>query len=734
MNAPVSTTNIAIKTAVSDELIVNRDGSTSVQATSDLALQLASSWPLQISGNAGKLFTTYASLAATAYGEFTPWVFADPDINKNGLYRWNGASWVWSLPLPFSFLIASNFGAGTAAAIKATTLSPVSTAALILLPIADDYAGVAATVSFNGGQALAIKSSIGEDVTRLAAGSVVYGVISGNTFRLANDEAIASLIYEARDDAEDAADRSEAARAGSEAARDIAAGYASDAISGGMEPGLSTIVGMGAITIPVGINAVRINGLHSAGDGGGGLYIRADEEPTHGRKWQDASGAWFEDVSKPIFIAATGQSNFEILRAKDWTPARNLRIWDNTIADIDDVGSAFVEPNPTLIGAPLAFANAIALANPGQAVFLVVVADGGQPISQWLPGASAPDIYAALKANVEPALMAANVPEIDTMLWWQGETGGGSQSYVGDFETVQSRFKSEGWFRDETPLVVFGVSPSNIGGGSARKQINMTLQMCCGKAPSSRMYVNTGQFSDPSYWVDQNHMTADGYEKVGRMAAYQFLGRSAGNSPGLSVDFETGNVGIGMTFTQAGFARNRNAYGNPTPAVTSLFHGVEVDNVYPEMRLHGYGSAAGIGGLFTGCASGGTGAAPTSVKSGALLAALQGAGRTVDGVGGATGIGATIRLVASEDWAPTARGSQIEFMVPENGTGNAVLAGSVRHNRDWVFERNIIFKPQAAAVPSINGQMSFELASDTSLIIRVRGSDGVVRSANLALS
>ncbi|MDH0115886.1 sialate O-acetylesterase, partial [Rhizobium pusense] len=533
---------------------------------------------------------------------------------------------------------------------------------------------------------------------------------------------------------EEDADRSfdEAERA--ESARDVAAGYASDAVSQGNVPIYATLDGMAALSIPSGINAVRVNGLHSAGDGGGGLYIRADGVPSHARKWQDADGEWFEDISKPIFIAATGQSNFEILRAKNWTPARNLRIWDNTIADIDDVGSTFVEPDPTLIGAPLAFANAIALANPGQAVFLVVVADGGQPISQWLPGASAPNIYAALKANVEPALVAANVPEIDVMLWWQGETGGGSQTYVDDFETVQTRFKSESWYRDETPLVVFGVSPSNIGGGSARRQINMTLQMCCGKAPSSRMYVNTGQFSDPSYWVDQNHMTADGYENVGRMAAYQFLGRSAGNSPGLSVDFETGNVGIGMTFTQAGFARNRNAYRNPTPAVTSLFHGVEADGTYPEMRLHGYGSVAGIGGLFTGCASGGTGAAPTAVKSGALLAAFQGAGRTADGIGGATGIGATIRIVASEDWAPTARGSQIEVMVTENGTVNAVLAGSVRNNRDWVFERNIIFRPQASAIPSINGQMAFELASNTSLIVRVRGSDGVVRSANLVLS
>ncbi|XHE13684.1 SGNH/GDSL hydrolase family protein [Agrobacterium deltaense] len=322
MNAPVSTTSIALKTVISDELIVNRDGSTSVQATSDLALQLASSWPLQISGNAGKLFTTYAQLAATAHGEFTPWVFADPDVSKNGLYRWTGAVWVWSLPLPYSFLIASNVSAGTPSAIKATTLSPVSTAALILLPIAEDYTGDAATVSFNGGAALTIKSNVGEDVTRLVAGSFVYGVISGGVFRLANDEAIASLIYKARDEAVSAANRADAEADRShdeadrsEAARDVAAGYASDAISGGMDPGLSTVVGMGAITIPVGINHFHVVGYNEVGDGGGGLYIDQNNGSNDtfvtadGRTWYRAKDVSSERLRLPdayLGYVATG--------------------------------------------------------------------------------------------------------------------------------------------------------------------------------------------------------------------------------------------------------------------------------------------------------------------------------------------------------------------------------------------------------------------------------------------
>ncbi|NRF09385.1 SGNH/GDSL hydrolase family protein [Agrobacterium pusense] len=41
MNAPVSTTYISDRTVVSDELIVNREGSTALQKTSDLAMQIA---------------------------------------------------------------------------------------------------------------------------------------------------------------------------------------------------------------------------------------------------------------------------------------------------------------------------------------------------------------------------------------------------------------------------------------------------------------------------------------------------------------------------------------------------------------------------------------------------------------------------------------------------------------------------------------------------------------------
>lgn len=63
MTAPVYTTSIALKTAVSDELLVNRDGSTAVQNTADLAVQLASTGAV-----AASIANTNSKIEAAAQG------------------------------------------------------------------------------------------------------------------------------------------------------------------------------------------------------------------------------------------------------------------------------------------------------------------------------------------------------------------------------------------------------------------------------------------------------------------------------------------------------------------------------------------------------------------------------------------------------------------------------------------------------------------------------------------
>jgi hypothetical protein len=46
----------------------------------------------------------------------------------------------------------------------------------------------------------------------------------------------------------------------------------------------------------------------------------------------------------------------------------------------------------------------------------------------------------------------------------------------------------------------------------------------------------------------------------------------------------------------------------------------------------------------------------------------------------------------------------------------------------------LVLEPQASVTPHRPGSMVFQLTSDTALTVRVRGLDGVVRSATLTLA
>jgi hypothetical protein len=254
--------------------------------------------------NGGLVFPTLSSLEAELdYPARTmAWVIGDDTVANNGIYRKLGSSgsgsWERMADLPYNVIRASDAGAGGANSIDATTSIPISDSALVMMNVFETNTGSPVYVSFNGSANYRIVTSSGNDVVAggLVSGSWIYGVISGDTFRLANDEAVASLIAANRTGAETARTGAETARAAAEAARDIAAGYAADAVSQGNVPVYSTTAAVSALTVPVGINAIRVNGNAAVGDLGGtheGIATREASEPTYGPKFQDASGVWF---------------------------------------------------------------------------------------------------------------------------------------------------------------------------------------------------------------------------------------------------------------------------------------------------------------------------------------------------------------------------------------------------------------------------------------------------------
>jgi hypothetical protein len=67
-------------------------------------------------------------------------------------------------------------------------------------------------------------------------------------------------------------------------------------------------------------------------------------------------------------------------------------------------------------------------------------------------------------------------------------------------------------------------------------------------------------------------------------------------------------------------------------------------------------------------------------------------------------------------------------------TDNAIDLGTTTVRYRNVYARQLTLLPPASATPASNGDMLFELTSDTTLKIKVKGSDGVVRSVSLTLA
>lgn len=240
------------------------------------------------------------------------WVINDAVPGYNGIYEKAGnpgsGSWSRVADLPYSFILASNSGAGTANAIQASTVIPVNSSALVTLNIAATNTNSPVTVSFNGGAALTIKAFDGANIIAggLAQGMVVAGFISGSTFRLISDQsrtALISAISAAVAAAETAQAGSEAAQSSAEDARDLAQQYAADAavVSGVSVPIYNSIATATAATIPAGVKSIRTsfyapNYAVPATLKGGANYKRTNSQPAHPLKFRSAD-RWLPDGS-----------------------------------------------------------------------------------------------------------------------------------------------------------------------------------------------------------------------------------------------------------------------------------------------------------------------------------------------------------------------------------------------------------------------------------------------------
>lgn len=235
-------------------------------------------------------------------------VLGDPDPTRNGYYAVDGTDWVKQRGFPDSFAVLEGVsGTNAVSALTASGVDPADVGLLQLSAVATNTGAM--TLSVNGNAPVPLLDFTGAP---MAAGFVQAGLPvlvaddGEGHYRLLLDhrfQTLSAATVAAAAEAEAAADVAEDAQDGAEAARDIAAGYASDAVSQGNVPIYATLDGLAAIDVPVGINALRVNGRGAAGDGGAVLLKKVVGAAGPGR-WPSATGLWevSDKILKPDYF------------------------------------------------------------------------------------------------------------------------------------------------------------------------------------------------------------------------------------------------------------------------------------------------------------------------------------------------------------------------------------------------------------------------------------------------
>jgi hypothetical protein len=149
--------------------------------------------------NGGLLYFDKASLDADlAHSPNTmAWVLGDSTVANNGIYFKSGASglgfWTRKADIPYSFILLTDAGAGTANAIVATSSIPLPAAPSAALLVMNVFEANTGDVTINGKPLL---TNSGNQIVPggITAGTFLAFLDTGTSFRLLSEQATASFI------------------------------------------------------------------------------------------------------------------------------------------------------------------------------------------------------------------------------------------------------------------------------------------------------------------------------------------------------------------------------------------------------------------------------------------------------------------------------------------------------------------------------------------------------------
>ena len=188
-----------------DSILGNSGETTSRQLVTDLAAQLVASEPMRLGTMMGQLYNAYTDLPAIT-AQVTPWVIADPDPAKIGIYKVSGGAWVWALPLPYSIIPASIGDGDTVNVRQLNTALPVVDGTAVIIPIVGTNTASPVVIHINGGDAITLKSNSGADIDvgGLPGSGRLMAIREGAILRLNND-VVATAVLAATERARDLA-------------------------------------------------------------------------------------------------------------------------------------------------------------------------------------------------------------------------------------------------------------------------------------------------------------------------------------------------------------------------------------------------------------------------------------------------------------------------------------------------------------------------------------------------
>jgi hypothetical protein len=170
----------------------------------------------------------------------------------------------------------------------------------------------------------------------------------------------------------------------------------------------------------------------------------------------------------PFYILFMGQSNAlgRGTGGGDLETNENVRIWNSTSGSFE-VWDLTEDP-PQYGDAATVGANNFTFHFSkkfnevyGRPVYVIDSAKGGQSISSWVPSSS------SLYTNMTAKVSAAGSPDIDLVLWHQGEANylDSESSYKSSFDSLLTQLRAESFIADDTPVIAgqLGNEPNSAG-------------------------------------------------------------------------------------------------------------------------------------------------------------------------------------------------------------------------------------------------------------------------------